>query len=406
MNISIDKIAREWSYRVDTGIPDKDNPLHIIELRKVLQENKLHESVITKFVDNLLNKKNKVNEIAMKAEQPKIDKIMSYLKSGKLFNSDVLDQMLSLVARDQVVYDDILNIVSSLGIPAKPSSDIVNKIFSYSEADVNKIVGYLKSRSVGFNSLKAATDLKSVFSKTGLNTDFLNWLNNFTYPATPSVGSGEIALALLMKGGTKAGGKGDVMIDGKEVEVKGSGGRIKGQKGYSLGTTASKIFSDKLKAFLSKMDEDVRPIDIKKVPTMGSASYQLGKKSLKNNIFNNTAPALLKAKVVTKSEIVKTYEEALQSVFHGMDISWIKSHIDSKGQVKNIIKFIDDWFRAALKYYFNIEGFESLIILNRSGKMAYLDSKVDPVGRVKLMATPSFTSGASTQGATFQIDVK
>ena len=50
----IDNIVNEWSYRVDTGIPDKDNPLHIIELRKVLRENKLRESVITKFIDNLV----------------------------------------------------------------------------------------------------------------------------------------------------------------------------------------------------------------------------------------------------------------------------------------------------------------------------------------------------------------
>ena len=146
-------------------------------------------------------------------------------------------------------------------------------------------------------------------------------------------------------------------------------------------------------------------MDIKKVPGMGANTYQLGKESIKNNIFNDIAPTLIDLKAASKNDIVKTHKEAIQAVFHNMDTSWIGKHVDARGQIKNILKFIDDWFRAALKYYFKVEGFECLVILNRSGKMSYLDPKMDPIGKVKLKSVPSFTSKASTQGATFQIDV-
>lgn len=398
MDISkvISDVVDSVSLKTANGMVNMEDAYHVY-----LVQEELKKHIDKDLVDKLLG----INEIAMRGNQDKINKIIDHLKSGKVFSEKIIDDMYSLVTRDEQAYEKILNQIIGLGIPSKPAQTIVDKMFSYSGEDVKKMVDYMEKRSVAFSSLKSATDLKSVFSKTGLNSDFLGWLNNFTYPATPSVGSGEIALALLMKGGTKAGGKGDVMIDGKEVEVKGSGGRVKGQKGYGLGTEASKIYSQSLTKFLKKIKEEDRPMDIKKVPGMGANTYQLGKASIKNNIFNDIAPTLIDLKAASKNDIVKTHKEAIQAVFHKMDTSWIGKHVDSRGQIKDIIKFINDWFRAALKYYFKVEGFECLIILNRSGKMSYLDPKMDPIGKVKLKSVPSFTSGASTQGATFQIDV-
>jgi hypothetical protein len=308
------------------------------------------------------------------------------------------------VKRDEEEYLDTLDRVSGFGMQAKHTKEIVDKIFSYSEQEVKVIVEYLKNRSVGMGKLKGATSIKALFGSTGINGNFLDWINNYTYAATPAVGSGEVALAILCKGGNKAGGKGDVLIDGKEVEVKGSGGRIKGQKGYSMGTAASSVFAKALKGWIEKLHEKDRPIKLDKVPAMGSNGYQLGPSSFKNNTLNNTAPALIKGKACKVADIVSVYKEALTAVYHTMDVSWVKKHVDAKGQV-NITKFNEDFFRACLKYYFKVEGFEHLIILDRKGNMKYIDSKTDPVGKIKIGGYPSFTSGAGSQGATFQIGV-
>ena len=60
MNISTDKIAEQWSHRV--GIIDKNDPLHIIELKKILNRHKLEESVIDQYVSNLLGEKERIYE--------------------------------------------------------------------------------------------------------------------------------------------------------------------------------------------------------------------------------------------------------------------------------------------------------------------------------------------------------
>lgn len=44
------KLAREWSWRIDTGMPDYRNPLHLIELKRLLIERKFPYQ----FVDGLL----------------------------------------------------------------------------------------------------------------------------------------------------------------------------------------------------------------------------------------------------------------------------------------------------------------------------------------------------------------
>ena len=400
--MNFDNIVREWSYRIKSGTPDITSQKDKSVLRDILREEKIAEPIISELIDNM--SKVSLNEMAMQGFKTKIQEIVKFLMSEKVFAGETIDTILNLVKRDEEEYLDTIDKISSFGMQAKHTKEIVDKIFSYSEQEVKVIVEYLKNRSVGMGKLKGATSIKALFGSTGINGNFLDWINNYTYAATPAVGSGEVALAILCKGGNKAGGKGDVLIDGKEVEVKGSGGRIKGQKGYSMGTAASSVFAKALKGWIEKLHEKDRPIKLDKVPAMGSNGYQLGPSSFKKNALNNAAPALIKGKACKKDDIIAVYKEALTAVYHTMDVSWVKKHVDAKGQV-NITKFNEDFFRACLKYYFKVEGFEHLIILDRKGNMKYIDSKTDPVGKIKIGGYPSFTSGAGSQGATFQIGV-
>ena len=171
-----------------------------------------------------------------------------------------------------------------------------------------------------YNSLKSATNIASLFSSTGINKNFLQWITNYNYTAQPNVGTGETALAILIKDGNAKCKNGDITIGNKNVEVKGSGGRIKGQHGYSNGVEASKYFSSALKDIVKRLDEKDRPIALSKIPVMGSNSYQLGKASIKKNVFNKLMPELIKLKAVTTKQVIKHYESALTSVFHKMNI--------------------------------------------------------------------------------------
>ena len=52
MNL-IDKILVEWAYRVDNGMPNPKNPLHLVHLEETLNELKLPRKVSEKLLQNL-----------------------------------------------------------------------------------------------------------------------------------------------------------------------------------------------------------------------------------------------------------------------------------------------------------------------------------------------------------------
>jgi len=52
MSFNLNKIVKEWSYRVHDGMPDMKNPLHMVKLQQVLHERKYPR----KFIEALLNR--------------------------------------------------------------------------------------------------------------------------------------------------------------------------------------------------------------------------------------------------------------------------------------------------------------------------------------------------------------
>ena len=54
MEQMINKILLEWSLRVHDGMPNKNNPLHIVQLRETLSHMKLSEDVTNLIIQNLV----------------------------------------------------------------------------------------------------------------------------------------------------------------------------------------------------------------------------------------------------------------------------------------------------------------------------------------------------------------
>ena len=59
----INKILLEWSLRVHDGMPNKDNPLHIVQLRETLSHMKLTDDVTNLIIQNLTEEEDKWEEI-------------------------------------------------------------------------------------------------------------------------------------------------------------------------------------------------------------------------------------------------------------------------------------------------------------------------------------------------------
>jgi hypothetical protein len=53
----IDEILTEWAYRVHDGMPNINNPLHIVHLREAMQDLKLPNSFIVEYIELLHEEK-------------------------------------------------------------------------------------------------------------------------------------------------------------------------------------------------------------------------------------------------------------------------------------------------------------------------------------------------------------
>ena len=67
----IDKILTEWSYRVHNGMPNPNNPLHLVHLKESLEYLKIDEEVI----DIMMNK---LNEQKFHARSKKSNRIVPF----------------------------------------------------------------------------------------------------------------------------------------------------------------------------------------------------------------------------------------------------------------------------------------------------------------------------------------
>ena len=58
----IDEILTEWAYRVHDGMPNPQNPMHIVHLKESLQHLKIDEEVINIMINSLLKEADETNK--------------------------------------------------------------------------------------------------------------------------------------------------------------------------------------------------------------------------------------------------------------------------------------------------------------------------------------------------------
>ena len=83
----INKILLEWSLRVHDGMPNKDNPLHIVQLRETLSYMKLSNEVTNLIIQNLNEQE---NEEKFYARSKKSNKIVVYTNKDN-WENDIKD---------------------------------------------------------------------------------------------------------------------------------------------------------------------------------------------------------------------------------------------------------------------------------------------------------------------------
>jgi hypothetical protein len=226
MNV-IDQILSEWSYRCDDGIVDLNNPKKVKVLFEIIKP-LLTEDIDDEILNALIGSNSNTKE-----------KVLKFLKRvGDTTSNESLEQKVEAQLKPKLRQDIIEQVIFTAD---SKQYDILEEIHEY-----------LKNPKVSYDDLLNNDNLNSLFSNTGFSDDFINKMISIKGSAQPAVGKGEVAIILFVKDAVKAS-KGDVLINGKEIEVKGSVAKVVGKdievgsKDFILAIPEFQNFSNKYK---------------------------------------------------------------------------------------------------------------------------------------------------------------
>lgn len=213
----IDKIVNEWAFRCKKGYPDMNDPNDMKILKEIYSE----------------------YGIVLEEEKPKeepvysADDLITLLQDKKAdLDSAFIQKMYhTIITKGQKLGSQIAATLQQKGLEAS-SNEIFSIINQYAGLE-QYLSDFFKNekKQVTIEQLKAGTDIVSTtMQATGLPEGFLNTLikSGKATEGGKGVGEGEALLALVGRGGKKLK-VGDVEIEDKEIEVKGTGGRLIGR---------------------------------------------------------------------------------------------------------------------------------------------------------------------------------
>lgn len=230
--MSIDELLNEWSYRTKKGYPNVDNPSDILILENILNELKLPSSSIISKLKEQEDVSVTTDEDETQISAHSKDDLIKLIQNAKLTNPQI--QKLFKNISGFAYKDSILNFVNSKGFTSdkfKTGDIAIETIFNgISNSNIDEFINYIKKPRT-----LSSLDLSGNFvSQLGLSSDLVRDLINIEPGADAggsSVGKAEVFLGLMFSDVDNNVSKGDLNWNGKNLEVKGTGGRLGQQAG-------------------------------------------------------------------------------------------------------------------------------------------------------------------------------
>jgi hypothetical protein len=420
--INWDDILVEWSYRLPKGYPTmKDgqfvNKKELAILQEILAEYGLEELPTSKTPDSpILEKEEDVTITAT-------DLVKLLNNPDSNFSQKTLDRVASLLKR-QGDYEKIIEqkVAEFLG----PDAKHVDKMYA-GETDQMKLAAYLSDRSISYTEfLNKVASIKGVFQPaTGLSDQAFDELVVYKWQDTPALGIVEVLLAMLLKGGSRPTGMGDLAVDGKPFEVGGVNKRLRGQKGFG---TAKGFREGLLKGYTALAND----LGLGTILLSGGAKEKEGVKiptevSRYGNSQTTGWPTVIEE--VNKqffdlgaSPDPQELAQAIGRAFVGLfektsitDYNWIAKYINEDGSLqregfyKELVAFNFDYYMSqggdeggagVGPEHFVLANRDNILILPADGS-----SLIGFYDNLKVVL-PSFTDGSGLQGVVVGLTLK
>ena len=236
---ALDLFFKKYSYKFPKGYPDMDNPND--------------KEMMFKMVNELLEAEETPKEEDLKAQ------LIDLIKSSDISNETLKKYIRTISGSGS--RGELKSYLNQKGYSPESfktkDSALEYILDKLTDTEVKEFMDYIKKPK----SLKSAGNKGNLSQKTGLSDKLIKDLINIEPGADAggsAIGKAEIALALLFSDIDNRSGGGDLNYEGKNLEVKGTGGRFGQQGGRASNTNFLEILGDKfldgdeLEEFLSE----------------------------------------------------------------------------------------------------------------------------------------------------------
>lgn len=443
--MNFDAIVREWFYRLPKGYADAPyTDAELAVLNEVLSKNgialpeaKLEKEKFTEpeqmrnEVDQLDQAFNDAEPVENLDEAPKAKgtrvpysqrereatttltpkEIAALLiKQPDVIPDEVLTRISKLLQRTKVGETAIREkLVTILGRDADRADEILDIILD-GKTDETKFGSYLANRTIAYDEfLDSPKSYSQIFQSTGISKQALGDLIEYKWSANPNLGIAEVALAILLKGGSRPAKKGDLAIDGKPFEVGGIGKRLKGQKGFGGPNDIRAKFISEYEKLAEKYNQSgIVPTDDNRWGTSKSKGWLATIQEIQSKLANEN-PNL-------KKEFADTLGASLTGLYQlakPSEISnWVEPFINDDGtidtdgfnrelMVRNMQYYIDLEIGDDRSNYFVVSDYDTGFIFptTEEGIRSALPF-------LEVFNLPGFTPGASGSGVVPGIALK
>jgi len=226
--MSLDELLVEWSYRTEKGYPDMGNPSDILILKTILNELNLPTDILNTLGEDDITSNEDETQVSSHSKKD----LLNLINNANLTNPQI--QRLFKNVSGFAHKDNILNYVNSKGFTAnkfKTGDIAIETIFNgISDSNIDEFIKYIKNPKT-LSSIDVAGNFAS---QLGLSSILVRDLINIE-PGSDAGGSNvgkiEVFLGLMFSDVDNNVSKGDLNWNGKNLEVKGTGGRLGQQSG-------------------------------------------------------------------------------------------------------------------------------------------------------------------------------
>lgn len=266
-----------------------------------------------------------------------------------------LKKVKNILAKSEEKEAGIVDLINKLNIPPAHSKIIAERIFESENQE--QILNYINNRDIRIEDLDGK-NIIDVYTQKIMDRAFVEWLLGYEWAATPNVGAGEAFISIMVAGARKTSSKekGDVKIGEEELEIKGDGARLRGQKGFGSGIEVGNLWSaflnDKAKQYNLALN----------IPEGGSNFY--------NFVKNGYAFDTIGQQIIANSQGGFALKDLLQGWKDGLRKLYLNSSIQDynfidssyENGILNKAKFNNGLALFSLNFYFNVEQIEKLLL--------------------------------------------